>query len=195
MAKNKGYNVKFVRSLKFITNYKKRLRLVKSRELRLVIRPHLNNIVIQFVEFNENGDKVLISVNSTKLYSLGWKANRGNIPTAYLTGFYTGLLAKKQNIKKAILDTGNFSSVKGSRIYASLKGILDSGIEVPHAKEILPDDDTISGKIIVNYAKLLEKNHDLYTKMFNRYLKNNIKPEELNLHFQEIKNKIISEIK
>ncbi len=195
MAKNRRYTVKLKRRLKFKTNYKRRLKLVMSRAIRLVIRPHLNNIVLQFVEFHENGDKVLVSVNSSLLNKIGWKGNRGNIPSAYLTGLYAGLIAKKKDIKQAVLDMGNFQSVKGSRIYAALKGVLDSGVTVPHSKEILPHENAISGKIIVEYAKKLENDHALYNKQFGRYLKNSLRPEDLSSHFDQIKNKIISEVK
>jgi large subunit ribosomal protein L18 len=39
-------------------------------------------------------------------------------------------------------------STKGSRIYAALKGVLDSGIKVPHSEDILPSEDRIKGKHI-----------------------------------------------
>lgn len=191
MAINKNYTVKLKRRLEQKTNYKKRLSLVKSHELRLVIRPHLDNLVVQFVEFNETGDKVVVTVNSKKLESLGWKANRGNVPSSYLTGLCAGMVAKKKNIKKAILDSGNHRSVKGSRIYAAVKGVIDSGIDVPCSKEILPSEDSISGKIISNYASMLLKDDSIYKKQFSRYIKNSIKPEHLVSHFQEIKQKII----
>ncbi|MBI2670724.1 50S ribosomal protein L18 [Candidatus Woesearchaeota archaeon] len=195
MAKNKNYNVKFKRRLEQKTNYAKRLTLVKSGQIRLVIRPNLHNTIVQFTEFYENGDKVLLTISSKKLQGLGWKANRGNIPTAYLAGLYAGILAKKKNIKSAILDLGNYRSIKGSRIYAALKGVLDSGINVPHSKDILPSEEAISGKIISNYASILQKNQNLYNKQFGKYLKNNFKPEQLPSHFQEIKQKILNEVK
>ena len=168
MAKNRKYTVKLKRRIEFKTNYKRRLKLVMSRSIRLVIRPHLNNIILQFVEFHENGDKVLVSVNSSSLNKLGWKANRGNIPSAYLTGLYAGLIAKKKNIKHGVLDIGNFQSVKGSRIYAALKGVVDSGVNIPHSRDILPHENAISGKIIEEYAKKLEKNNTFYNRQFGR---------------------------
>jgi large subunit ribosomal protein L18 len=192
MARNKNYTVKYGRRIKFKTNYNKRLKLVKSGEIRLVIRPHLDNVVIQFIEFSDNGDKVLVTVNSHILESLGWKANRGNIPSAYLAGLYAGLLAKKKNIKKAILDLGNHISMKGTRIYAAMKGVLDSGIDVPHSKSILPSEEAITGKLIAHYASLLQGNQEVYKRQFGRYLKNNMDPQKITLHFQEIKQKILN---
>jgi large subunit ribosomal protein L18 len=45
-------------------------------------------------------------------------------------------------------------STKGSRIYAALKGVLDSGIKVPYSEEILPSEDRIKGRHI---SKDMEK--------------------------------------
>ena len=191
MAANKNYTVKFNRRNQNKTNYHRRLKLVKSHEIRLVIRLHLNNIIVQFVEYANKGDKVLINVNSKSLVSFGWKGHRGNIPSAYLTGLYAGLLAKKKNIKKAILDSGSYTSIKGSRIYATLKGVIDSGIDIPHSKTILPSEDAISGKVISNYATMLSKNPETYKKQFGNYIKQNIKPEQLSSHFEETKEKIM----
>ena len=46
----------------------------------------------------------------------------------------------------AILDTGLNTSVKGSRIYASLKGMLDAGMKIPYDPKILPDERTVEGE-------------------------------------------------
>ncbi len=191
MAANKNYTVKFNRRNQNKTNYNRRLKLVKSHEIRLVIRTHLNNIIAQFVQYDDKGDKVLINVNSKNLVAFGWKGHRGNLPSAYLTGLYAGLLAKKKNIKKAILDSGSYTSIKGSRIYAALKGVVDSGMDIPHSKTILPSEDTISGEIISNYATMLSKDPEAYKKQFGSYIKRNMKPEQLPLHFKETKEKIM----
>ena len=37
---------------------------------------------------------------------------------------------------------------KGSRIFASLKGILDAGIDIPHNEEVLPSEERIKGEHI-----------------------------------------------
>ena len=145
------------------TNYKKRLALIKSKKTRLVVRKSLSNISVQFINFNSKGDETIASANSTELKKLGW-SKTGNVPTAYLTGLLAGKKAKNKNIEEAILDLGLQRSTKGSRIYAALKGVLDSGVNVPHSKEILPSEDRIKGKHI---SEAIEK------------------------QFEEVKNKIV----
>ncbi|MEM5778506.1 MAG: 50S ribosomal protein L18 [Candidatus Aenigmatarchaeota archaeon] len=129
------------------TNYKKRLALLKSRKTRLVIRKSLSNISVQFINYKPEGDETVVSANSVELKKFGLK-HGGNLPAAYLTGFLAGKRAKDKNIQEAVLDIGLQTSTKGSRIYAALKGVLDSGINVPHSKEVLPTEDRIRGKHI-----------------------------------------------
>lgn len=137
----------FKRRLKKKTNYKKRLALLKSGKTRLVIRKSLSNISVQFINYKPEGDETVVSANSVELKKFGLK-HGGNLPAAYLTGLLAGKRAKEKNIKEAVLDIGLQTSTKGSRIYAALKGVLDSGINVPHSKEILPAEDRIKGKHI-----------------------------------------------
>jgi large subunit ribosomal protein L18 len=129
------------------TNYKKRLALLKSEKTRLVIRKRLSNISVQFINFDSKGDQTIASAFSTELKKLGW-VKRGNIPAAYLTGLLAGKRAKEKKIEEAILDLGLQTSTKGSRLYAALKGVLDSGVNIPHSESILPNDDRIKGKHI-----------------------------------------------
>jgi len=139
--------IKFKRRMERRTNYRKRLALIKSGKVRLVIRKSLSNISVQLVNFNPNGDQTVASAVSSELKKFGW-TKTGNIPAAYLTGLLAGKKAKEKNVKEAVLDLGIQTSTKGSRIYAALKGVLDAGVNVPHSKDILPSEDRISGKHI-----------------------------------------------
>ncbi len=129
------------------TNYKRRLALLKSDVTRLVIRKSLSNISIQFVNFVAEGDVTVATANSTELKKFGW-SRTGNLPAAYLTGLLAGKKAKEKKIERANLDIGLQTSTKGSRIYAALKGVVDSGVNVPHSEDILPSEDRIKGKHI-----------------------------------------------
>lgn len=173
------------------TDYKQRLRLLKSRKPRLVIRASVNSITCQIVLHDSKGDRTLVSASSLELKKHGWKGHTGNLPAAYLTGFLCGQKAKKQKVKEAILDMGLHISVKGSRIYASLKGAIDSGLDIPHSAEILPPEDRIKGTHISNYANLLKKEKPQeYEKRFSAYLKSSLQPEDLARHFDEVKAKL-----
>lgn len=126
------------------TNYRKRLALVKSGKIRIVIRRSLKNIIVQFVDYDSKGDKTLVSAFSTELKKYGW-TRTGNVPASYLTGLLAGKRAKDKKIEEAILDLGLQTSTKGSRIYAALKGVLDAGVNVPHSEKILPDENRVKG--------------------------------------------------
>jgi len=141
------------------TDYKKRLALIKSGEARLVIRRRVKNISVQFINFDHEGDKTVVSAFSKELKKLGWKYSCGNIPAAYLTGFLAG---KRAKLKRAVLDLGLQTSTKGSRIYAALKGVIDAEIIVNHSNEILPTDDRtkglhISEDVVKNFEKVKQK--------------------------------------
>ena len=130
------------------TNYKKRLSLLMGGKPRLVVRPTLKNIIVQLVDFDPKGDKVLVTVHSNILSKFGWRASKGNVPAAYLCGYLLGLKGQKAGIKEAILDMGWKSSTKGNRIYACLKGALDAGLQINHDNEVLPSEDRLKGKHI-----------------------------------------------
>jgi large subunit ribosomal protein L18 len=149
----KSYLIQFKRRRENKTNYRKRIALLKSDKTRLVIRRSLSNITVQFVDFVPSGDKTIVSATSTELKKLGW-SRTGNVPASYLTGLLAGKKAKDKKIEEAILDLGLQISTKGSRIYAALKGVLDSGVKVPHSEEILPSEDRIKGRHI---SKDMEK--------------------------------------
>ena len=187
----KNYTVKVRRKREQKTDYKSRLKLVASNKPRFVVRRMLNNILVQIVTFDENGDKTLVSAHSRELIKFGWKAHRGSIPSAYLTGMIAGFKAKKNGVKEAILDIGLMNSVKSSSLFAALKGGVDAGLIIPCSNEKLPSDDALSGKLIENYAKaLLKEDKQIYDRQFSKLLKLGIKPEELNKHFEEIKRKV-----
>ncbi len=189
MVKSKAHPIKFRRKRNKRTNYRKRMKYLSSNKPRLVIRTSLRNIQLQVIEFYPIGDKILFSANSMNLKKFGWKANTGNIPSAYLTGLMLGKIMKEK-VNVVVPDFGLYGPIKGSRIYASLKGVIDAGINVPCSKEVLPKEDRISGKSISDYATILKGKYD---HKFSQYLKNSLQPMELSKHFNEIKNKIINQ--
>jgi large subunit ribosomal protein L18 len=190
MAK-KIFTVEFRRKREGKTNYYKRIRLLSSQKPRLVVRKALKNIIVQLVEYNEKGDRVIASAHSRELINYGWNLNRGNMSAAYLTGLLLGLKAKSiLKEPEAILDLGLQESVKGSRLYAALKGALDAGLKIPHSEEILPDEERISGKHITEYMlKLKKEDPNSFKRFFSEYEKSGSTPEKV---FEETKEKILS---
>ncbi len=145
MARNAVYRVKMRRRREGKTNYRKRLALLKSGKPRAVVRKTLRYIIVQLAEYHEDGDKILLGVTSRKLKDYGWSGSFKNTPAAYLTGYLAGKLALKKGIKEAILDIGLQRPVKGSRVFAALKGMLDAGLEIPHGDGIFPSEERIKG--------------------------------------------------
>ncbi|MDP2925419.1 MAG: 50S ribosomal protein L18 [Nanoarchaeota archaeon] len=136
------------RRLKYKTDYRNRIVLLKSKIPRLVIRKTNNYLILQLIESTNAQDKVTYSVNTKELLKHGWpEAKKGSLkslPAAYLAGLLLGKKAK--TIKKAVLDTGLIHSTKGSRIYAAVKGFSDSGIEINYSDEVIPSKERLEGK-------------------------------------------------
>ncbi len=191
MATGPKYRVKLRRIRERKTNYKKRLKLLKSGLPRMVVRVFNNSVVVQFIEFHEDGDKTIASATSRDLIKLGWKAHPGNTPSAYLVGYLAGLRAKKKGVKKAVLDIGFHAPIHGSSVFAALKGALDAGIEIPHSEDAIPSEERIKGEHIASYARMLkEKDAEGFKRQFSAYLKKGFDPEKLPEHFEEIKAKV-----
>jgi large subunit ribosomal protein L18 len=142
------YTMPFKRRREGKTDYKRRLKLLTSKKPRLVVRKSLKYLTASIVEFSETGDKILTTASSKELKKMNWKFATDNLPAAYLTGLILGKKAAKINIKEVILDSGLHPSTKGNRIYALVKGVLDSGIKVPVSEEVFPSEDRIKGKHI-----------------------------------------------
>lgn len=128
------------------TDYKRRLLILKSDKIRFVVRKSLNNILLQFVKYDPDGDKIVVSAHSNILKKYGWDLHKGNIPAAYLTGLLAGKLAKEKGVKEAVTDIGLSKSIKGSVQYATVKGAIDSGINIPCSEEVIPIKDKLNGK-------------------------------------------------
>jgi len=129
-----------------LTDYEKRLKLLKSRKTRVTIRRSNKYLQVQFTNFDPKGDKVLLTTSSKALKKLGWNHSCKNIPAAYLTGLYASKLAKEKKIQECVLDTGLYSIVNGSVLFAALNGIVDGGLKVPHSKEIFPEEKRLKGE-------------------------------------------------
>ncbi len=191
MATGPRYRVPFRRRREGKTNYRSRRALVLSRVPRLVVRLSLKHAIVQVIEAESIGDKVLVSAHSNELSkAYGWLSNRGNIPSAYLTGLLCGFKAMANGVDKAFLDIGLHIPSKGTRIFAALKGAVDAGVEVPHSEDILPDEGRISGKHIADYATQLSSDPEVYKQKFSKYLSKGSRPEKLSEHFSAVKAKI-----
>ncbi len=127
------------------TDYQNRLELLKSGMPRLVIRKSLNYISAQVSDFDSKGDKIIVAANSRELKKMGWDFACDNTPAAYLTGLLVGKRSSEKKIESVVLDIGLYQSVKGSRVYATVKGAKDAGLGISIDEEILPGDERVKG--------------------------------------------------
>lgn len=145
MVQGPRKRVPFRRRREGRTDYRRRLRLLRSGEPRAVVRKSLNQTHVQIVAYEAGGDRVLVSAVSGELRKLGWSAGTGNIPAAYLTGLLAGRRAAKAGIARAVLDLGvQHPQVRG-RLFAAARGLIDAGLAIPAGEGVLPPDDRIRG--------------------------------------------------
>ncbi|MGC8571857.1 MAG: 50S ribosomal protein L18 [Candidatus Micrarchaeia archaeon] len=179
------------RRIKGLTNYRKRILLLKGDSIRAVVRKSNRNILVQFVTLDEkNGsDKIISSTNSLMLKEFGWMPKR-NLPTAYLTGLLAAnrFQNKKDNV---VLDIGLYKPIKSSIIFAAAKGILDGGVKLKHNIEV--DENRIKGVHIANYANMLKGGKE--NNIFSLYNKAKIDISKINELFEATKAKINNQIK
>jgi large subunit ribosomal protein L18 len=152
------------RRLEGKTDYRNRIALLKGNLPRIAFRKTNKKIIGQYIISKEAQDFVLSEANSTELLKYGWpKENSGSLkslPASYLIGFLLGKkIGKSKKGKNAVLDIGLNRNVKKSRIYSFLKGVIDSGVEIPHNENVFPDEERISGKNtkIRNFREVFNK--------------------------------------
>ena len=192
MARGPSYRVPYRRRRQAKTDYKVRRTLATSKKPRLVVRPSNKNITVQLLTSKIEGDVVHAQVTSKELDRFGWLGGNKNIPAAYLLGVLVAKKALKVGIDSANLDIGLARPTKGAKVFATLKGALDAGLDIPCDSDILPDPGRTEGKAIADYAKSIEDSGD-YERHFSAYLKRGIKPQDLPDHFRSVKDNIMED--
>ena len=188
MAHGSRYKLAFKRRREGKTDYRARLNLIGLDKSRLVVRITNQHTIAQIINVKVNGDETVVSAHSNELKNMGWLGSGKNTSAAYLTGFLLGKKALEAGITYAVLDIGLKSSTRGARIFATLKGAVDAGLEVPYSDIILPADERIRGEHVAAYAESLSD--DEVEKKFSQYIKNGLSPKDLPDHFDSIKQKI-----
>jgi len=132
------------------TDYLKRLKLLRSGKPRILFRRTNSYIISQYIESVEAKDKIIISIDSRKLLDYGWpedfKGSLKSIPASYLTGYLIGKQIKAKKLKTPIVDLGMIQALHKTKVYAFIKGLIDSGIEINCKEEAFPEQDRIQGK-------------------------------------------------
>jgi large subunit ribosomal protein L18 len=180
MATGPRYRVVFKRRRLGKTNYRRRLKLLASGTVRAVVRRSNKYVYAQLIESNLAKDRVVSAASSRELIKLGYPTGLASSTAAYLTGLLLAKRGLKDGIREAVLDIGVISNVPKSNTYAFLKGCVDGGLEVPHSKEMLPDDSRLNGEHIANYAATLKsQSPQKYSQLFSKYLSAGVEPENI----------------
>ncbi len=146
MAHGPRFRVKFRRQREGKTDYRYRLRQLKSEKPRAVVRITNRRVLVSLQSFDPAGDRVIAQAESPELVPLGFpESSLTSTPAAYLTGYLAGLRLSALGSKEAVLDAGVLRPSKGGRILGALQGLLDAGIDVPHSKEGLPPKERLGG--------------------------------------------------
>lgn len=189
------YRVSFRRRREGRTDYYARYRLVISGKIRAVVRKSRRNVIIHFTMAELQGDKTLVFTRSSELKKYGWTFSCRNTPAAYLTGYLAGLKALKAGIKEAILDIGPQRASRGSILFASLKGLVDAGVEIPYNEEILPSNRRILGYHIAEFYEKVLQDREKYENQFTEYINKGFDATKITEIFNNVLQKIAEEFK
>jgi len=128
--------------------------LLTSGLPRIVARRTNKYFILQAVESHEAQDKVLATITSKELLKNGWDSKMGgslkSIPSGYLTGL---LMAKKLGKGKYIMDLGMARTLKGSRIFSVIKGLIDGGLDIPANETVFPSEERLNGEHLKDEVK------------------------------------------
>ena len=131
-----------------LTDYRRRLRLLRSEKPRAVVRVSNTRTSCQLVTWAKGGDLVVLNITGTDLvkkFSWPETMSKKSVPASYLVGFALGKAAIAAGHEDAVLDIGLAACTPGSRVFAALRGMVEAGLNVPHSEEVLPDDDRTNG--------------------------------------------------
>ncbi|MGA8302566.1 MAG: 50S ribosomal protein L18 [Thermoplasmata archaeon] len=146
MSTGPSYRVPFRRRREGKTDYRVRLRLLKSGEPRAVVRLTDRRVRVALVAYDPTGDRVLAAADSRELGGVEFPVTSlASTPAAYLTAYLAGLRGKAHGTATAVLDAGIRRPTQGGRLSAALKGLLDAGIEIPHGDAGFPSSDRLNG--------------------------------------------------
>lgn len=163
MAEGPRYKTPLKRRREGKTDYRERLKLLKSGKIRAVVRRSNKKIQVQFIRYHPEGDEVEVAATSEHIEDLGWDGHGANLPCAYLVGYLAGKKAMEEGIDEAVLDIGFNHPEKGGGIFSALNGMIDAGLDVPHDPEIIPSEERVRGEHIGE--EVVESFEDVKSKL------------------------------
>ena len=146
MAHGPRFKVRFRRQREGKTDYRYRVKQLKSERARAVVRLTNRRVLVSLESFDPVGDRVITAAESPELKGVGFpEGSLTSTPAAYLTGYLAGLRLAEKGTTEAVLDAGVLRPTTGGRILSALQGLLDAGIEIPHSEEGLPPKERLAG--------------------------------------------------
>jgi len=131
-----------------LTDYRRRLKLLRGNKPRAVVRISNTRTTCQLVSWAKEGDLVTVTVTGSDLLKkYGWPESfsQKSVSASYLVGFAMGKAALATGATEAVLDIGLAASTPGGRVFSALKGMVDAGLEIPHGENVLPDEGRLAG--------------------------------------------------
>ena len=169
-----------------LTDFRARKKAIMSHSPLLVVRVSNKNVSAQFVVPKVKGDEVLSSAHSKQLSKLGWPGSAKSTPACYLLGLFAGKKAQSKGVKEAVLYNGLVPFIRGSRIAAFVKGVVDSGVSISVDKEVFPSEERLTGRTIAEFAAgLVEEDKEAYRARFSALIKGGFKPEDYPAQFEK----------
>lgn len=169
-----------------LTDFRARKKAITSHSPLLVVRVSNKNVSSQFVVPKVKGDEVLSSAHSKQLSKLGWSGSSKSTPACYLLGLFAGKKAQSKGVKEAVLYNGLVPFIRGSRIAAFVKGVVDSGVSISVDKEVFPSEERLTGKTISEFAAgLAGADKEAYRARFSALIKGGFRPEDYPAQFEK----------
>lgn len=188
MAHNSNYKIPFRRRREGKTDYSARMKLISYDKSRLVVRLSNAQATVQIIDYAPDGDITLAAAVSKELPKFGYLGSTSNLSAVYLTGYLAAKRALAAGVDSAILDIGLKSPIRGSKVFAALKGAVDAGLDIPYGDSILPADERIRGEHVAEYAESLDD--DEVKAKFSQYFERGLNPVDLPENFDETKKNI-----
>jgi len=138
------------------TNYAKRIKILRGNVPRIVFRKTNRYVIAQYVTSKNAQDKIEIGINSKVLLKYGWpkkfEGSLKSLPASYLTGLLIGKKIVGKKLPTPIIDFGMIKNLHKTKIYAFMKGLVDSGLKIKFdkKKEIFPSEERIKGEHLKN---------------------------------------------
>jgi large subunit ribosomal protein L5e len=190
VLKNKAYSKRFQtkwrRRREGKTDYFARKRLVvqekdkyDSKKYRFVVRRTNKKIICQVIYATIQGDKTLVTADSTELKRFNIHAGLTNYAASYATGLLTArrllslkdiglaetypgqtkidgeLYTVQDHLKdrrpfKVYLDVGLTRTTTGNRVFGAMKGACDGGLYIPHNEKRFPGYHIEKAEVVTN---------------------------------------------